>query len=159
MIGVLFSAKILVVGGFEGFTDDRSRLISPPIEIFDLINTKLKSDIVVDANGSRIGATGCVLQNLPLFCGGAGPEPYVTTNVSIIGMPNHGVEMMIPRRDMSTIVLSESKIWVTGGTHDNGNYLNTTEIISLDQPSIPGPDLPFTYGLSLISSIFRSQKF
>merc|ERR1711981_364487 len=48
----LLSHKILVVGGWS--KEDRN----PPLEIIDLINTKLKSDIVVDENVSRVGATG-----------------------------------------------------------------------------------------------------
>ena len=64
---VLLSAKILVVGGYSISKGGRN----PPLEIIDLINTKLKSDIVVDENGSRRwGATGGILQNLPLICGG-----------------------------------------------------------------------------------------
>ena len=51
--------------------------------------------------------------------------------------------MMIPRSSMSSVVLNESKIWITGGFSNNGD-LKSTEIISLDQPPIPGPDLPFT---------------
>ena len=44
---------------------------------------------------------------------------------------------------MSGVVLHESKIWITGGISNNGS-LKTTEIISLDQPPVPGADLPFT---------------
>ena len=43
----LLSAKILVWGGRN----------LPPLEIIDLINSKLTSDIVVDENGSKIRAT------------------------------------------------------------------------------------------------------
>ena len=77
---VLLSAKILVVGGWSN-----KECRNPPLEIIDLINTKLKSDIVVDENGSRRRATGGILQNQPLICGGNG---NTTTNVSVIGMPN-----------------------------------------------------------------------
>ena len=45
---------------------------------------------------------------------------------------------------MSSVVLNESKIWVTGGLTNNGTMEKSTEIISLDQPPVPGPDLPFT---------------
>ena len=133
---VLISAKILVMGGF-------SRGRNPPLEIIDLINTKLKSEIVVDENGSRIGATGGILQNQPLICGGIESDFSGTTNISVIGMPNHDFEMMVPRSYMSSVVLNESKIWVTRGTSNNGR-VKSTEIISLDQPPVPGPDLPFT---------------
>ena len=133
---VLLSAKILVAGGCQ------ARI--PPLEIIDLINTKLKSDIVVDENGSREGATGGILQNQPLICGGHNGDYNSTTNVSVIGMPNHGFEMMIPRSFISSVVLNESKIWITGGWSNNGNVERSTEINSLDQHPVPGPDLPFT---------------
>ena len=59
-------------------------------------------------------------------------------------MPNGwSNNMMIPRSMMSSVVLNESKIWITGGWSNNGNVEKSTEIISLDQPPVPGPDLPF----------------
>ena len=131
-----------------------------PLEIIDLINSKLTSDIVVDENGSKLGATGGILQNQLLICGGHDGRSYYngTRNVSIIGMPSHGFEMMIPRNHTSSIVLNESKIWVTGGNCDFGGkytlhqqYYKSTEIISLDQPTVSGPDLPFTvWGHSMV---------
>ena len=119
----------------------------PPLEIIDLINTKLEPDIVVDESGSRIVATGGILKNQPLICGGCESDNSSTSNVSIIGMPNHCFKMMIPRRNASSVVLNESKIWVTGGTIGTTLTVEmSTEIISLDQPPVPGPDLPFTVG-------------
>ena len=125
------------MGGF-------SRGRNPPLEIIDLINTKLKSDIVVDVNRSRRGATGGILQNQPLICGGYDGDFNRTTNVSAIGISNYGFKMMIPRSYMSSVVLNESKIWITCGTSINGSVESSTEIISLNQPPVPGPYLPFT---------------
>ena len=52
---------------------------------------------------------------------------------------------------MSSVVLNESKIWITGGVSHTGNVEKSTEIISLDQPLVPGPDLPFTvFGHSMV---------
>ena len=116
MMCMLLSAKILVVGGYPK--------CSPALEIIDLINTKLKSVNVLDLNGVREGATGGILQNQLLICGGSGlPDFNSTTKVSFIGMPNKGLEMMIPRTYMSSVVLNESKIWVTGGLSYNINAL------------------------------------
>ena len=56
---VLLSAKILVVGGYDS---------GHSLEIIDLINTKLKSDILIDKNGSREGS-GTIFQNQPLILG------------------------------------------------------------------------------------------
>ena len=139
---ILLSAKILVVGG-----DPKC---SPALEIIDLINTKLKSVNVLDLNGVRVGATGGILQNQPIICGGYDRDGNITTNVSIMGMPNNGFEMMMPRSCMSSVVLNKSKMLVTGGISNNGNVEKSTKIVSLDQPPVPGPDLPFTvYGHSI----------
>ena len=87
---VKFSAKILVVGNY------------PSMEIIDLINTKLKSDFVVlNGNSSTVastgGATGGSLQNQPVFCGGLDNATWNdTSNINIIGKPNHGLKMMHP---------------------------------------------------------------
>ena len=116
-----------------GFSEGIENL---PLEIIDLINTKSKSDIVVDENVSRTGATGGILQNQILICGGNDGDGIV------IGSPNLSFEMTIPRRLASSVVLNESKIWVTGGVSNDRCCVNSTEIISLDQPPIPGPYLP-----------------
>ena len=130
------------MGGYSKENDN------PPIEIIDLINTKLKSRIVVEENGPKSYhyATGGILQNQPLIFGGIDSTETSIENVSIIGMPNHSSKMMILRNNMSSIVLNKSKIYITGG---NGGLplplrcLKSTEIHSLDQPPVPGPDLPF----------------
>ena len=116
-----------------GFSEGIENL---PLEIIDLINTKSKSDIVVDENVSRTGATGGILQNQILICGGNDGDGIV------IGSPNLSFEMTIPRRLASSVVLNESKIWVTGGVSNDTCCVNSTEIISLDQPPVPGPYLP-----------------
>ena len=121
---------------------------NPPLEIIDLINTKLKSDFVVlNGNSSTVASTGAAtggsLQNQPVFCGGLDNATWNdTSNIDIIGKPNHGLKMMHPRSLMSSVVLNKSKLWITGGIQRRSST-NSTEIISLDQPPVPGPDLPF----------------
>ena len=148
-MNVSFSAKILVAGEW------RKGMVSP-LEIIDLINTKLKSNFgVLNGNSSTVpwtgGATGGSLQNQPVFCGGLDNATwYDTSNINIIGKPNHGLKMMHPRSLMSSVVLNKSKLWITGGIQRRSST-NSTEIISLDQPPVPGPDLPFTvYGHSMV---------
>ena len=118
-----------------------------PLEIIDLINTKSKPFIVVEENSRpRDRAIGGILQNQPVICGGGFLPNYSDNKISVIGMPNqHCFEMMIPsREDMSGVVLNETKIWITGGGCYNDLSIRSTEIVSLDQPPIAGPDLPFT---------------
>ena len=139
---LLILAKILVVGGRSKDKENR------PLEIIDLINTKSKPFIVVEKNSRRRDrAIGGILQNQPVICGGGFYSPnYSDNKISVIGMPNqHCFEMMIPsREDMSGVVLNETKIWITGGGCYNALSIRSTEIVSLDQPPIAGPDLPFT---------------
>ena len=87
----VLSAKILVVGGWA------KGVSKPPLEIIDFIDTKLKSNIVKDEDRSRGATTGGILQNQPLICGGFISNYKTTKNISVIGMPNHCFEMMIPR--------------------------------------------------------------
>ena len=47
------------------------------------------------------------------------------------------------RRSASSVVLNQSRLWVTGGYIGNWNKLNTSQFLSLDQPPEKGPDLPF----------------
>ena len=111
-----------------------------PLEIIDLINPKLKSDIVENENGNIYGATGGILQNKIVLCGGHDNEDNVSNQIKIIGLPNYDSKMTVPRMHARSIVLNKSQIWVTGGELDNRK---STEIISLNEPPVPGPDLPF----------------
>ena len=106
-MNVSFSAKILVAGEW------RKGMVSP-LEIIDLINTKLKSNFgVLNGNSSTVaftgGATGGSLQNQPVFCGGLDNATWNdTSNINIIGKPNHGLKMMHPRSLMSSILFPDS---------------------------------------------------
>ena len=117
-----------------------------PLEIIDLINPKSKSDIVENENGNIYGATGGILQNKIVLCGGHDKEDNVSNQIKIIGLPNYDSKMTVPRMHARSIVLNKSQIWVTGGVDPNhvpDIALNSTEIISLNEPPVPGPDLPF----------------
>ena len=131
-----FSAKILVVGGhLMSKTHDAG--LTNLIEIIDLINTELKTEVVVDENGLRGGAaTGGILWNQPVICGGYDSDGNTKPNVSIIGAPKNCFEVMIPRKFSSSAVLNKLKLWVTGGISDPQNAEMSTEIISLE----PGCD-------------------
>ena len=53
-------------------------------------------------------------------------------------------ELSEGRRLASSVVLNETRLWVSGGKDDKGNYMNSSEFISLNQPPEDGPKLPFT---------------
>ena len=61
-------------------------------------------------------------------------------------------DMQSPRKWSSSVVLDQDTLWITGG-HDDSAYLLTTELIRLDGPSIPGPDLPEEFGRHCVTKI------
>ena len=105
----LLPVKILVVGA-------ESCENSLEIEIIDLSNPNMKPiNIRAAESVSNHGATGGILQHHPLICGGSNMFDEITSDIFIIGMPNHCIEMIMPRLNASSIVLNESNLWVTGG--------------------------------------------
>ena len=60
--------------------------------------------------------------------------------------------MITDRFSASSIVLKQQQLWVTGGIKRPFTPLNSTEIVTLNQPnSIQGPELPFTiYGHTMV---------
>jgi hypothetical protein len=85
------------------------------------------------------GAVGGFLnQGDPLVCGG-----YPATNVChVVNQPGQSSEMLEERTWSASLTLNSSHLWVTGGR--NGNVLlQTSEFVSIGQPSVQGPDLPY----------------
>jgi hypothetical protein len=50
--------------------------------------------------------------------------------------------MLEERYDSASLTLNSSHLWVTGGRNGNG-ILQTSEFVSIGQPSVQGPDLPY----------------
>ena len=74
----------------------------------------------------------------------------VRKDVSILGQPKKTFDMFDIRLHSSSVVLlNNSKLWITGGIsnhlgRDTSNrQRKSTELISIDQTPIKGPDLPF----------------
>jgi hypothetical protein len=84
------------------------------------------------------GAVGGLLnQGDPLVCGG---DP--ATNVCyVVNQRGQSSEMLEKRIDSASLTLNSSHLWITGG-YGNG-YLQTSEFVSIGQPSVKGPDLPY----------------
>ena len=108
-------------------------------------------------------ATGGLLQNSPIVCGGydviyMGFSPPNVFNISqdcvVIGQPEMEMKMIEKRQGIASVALDQSTLWIVGGW--NGRIVNnaihsSTEFIKLGQPSVKGPDLPFRiYGHSMI---------
>ena len=83
------------------------------------------------------GATGGLLEHVPLICGGYSNSQYfdecykVTSNRAVLV----GI-MSYKRYGAASVVIDHSTLWVTGGYSDipgnNGFFLASTEFINLD---------------------------
>jgi hypothetical protein len=114
-------------------------------------STSVKSEVIDLEDPSNIcqnledypigvyGAVGGFLnQGDPLVCGGGS----AATNVChVVNQPDQSSEMLEERESSASLTLNSSHLWVTGGW--NGNSLQTSEFVSIGQPSVQGPDLPY----------------
>ena len=111
----------------------------------DLLNPNAKYELLAN-NAPRVNwATGGLLQNSPIVCGGRDEQNYsrISKDCVVIGQPEMEMKMIEKREDAASVALDQSTLWIVGGS--NGwNDLNSTEFIKLGQPSVKGRDLPFT---------------
>ena len=85
------------------------------------------------------GATGDLLDGLPVICGGWSGKPIhsITKDQSkFLG------QLSVQRSYAASVVLSNNTLWVTGGYDQSFNLIKTTEIITKDGQTSQGPDLP-----------------
>ena len=80
-----------------------------------------------------------------LFGGFGESTKDILKNGIVLGSNEETYEYEIEGRNYaSSVVLNQSRLWVTGGfTIEYWNRLNTSQFLSLDQPPEKGPDLPF----------------
>ena len=136
------SVKIFVATGFP----------SRHVEIINVLDPDFKCQLT-DRNEhsiNRWSAVGGLVQNQPVICGGTRNANEELKDVSILGQPNKTFEMFDVRLHSSSIaLLNSSKLWITGGISCYGGWntserqRKSTELISIDQSPIKGPDLPF----------------
>ena len=111
-------------------------------EILDLLNPDTKYKLLRDNVPKVDGATGGLLQNSPIICGGYDKMDYTTRDCVVIGQPE--MKMIEKRVDAASVALDPCTLWIVGGRKGFlGNALNSTEFIKFGQPSVKGPDLPF----------------
>jgi hypothetical protein len=127
------SGKVLVTTGMPDSTSAKS-------EVIDLEDG---SNICQDLDDYPIqvqGAFGGLLNQVdPLVCGGRVPN----TNVCyVVNQPGQSSEMLEKRAYSASLTLNSTHLWITGGF--NGIIrLQTSEFVSIGQPSVQGPDLPY----------------
>ena len=135
-------AKIIIAGGQDGQGN-----VKNTVEIIDLINPKFKCTWI-DERSARLASFGGILQNKPMLFGGSSVSSrdifIILKDGIVLGSNEETYEYEIEgRTSASSVVLNQSRLWVTGGLYDR-NKLNTSQFLSLDQPPEKGPDLPFT---------------
>ena len=64
----------------------------------------------------------------------------------VLGNSKETVQLLEPKYGGSCVSLDESTLWVTDGK-------TSTEFVSLDKPSVKGPDLPFD-----LSDLYNTKK-
>ena len=136
MYQLFFTAKVLIAAGYEG----NARCVEE-IEVIDLI-CPLKS-VILEKKLLKSGAFGGILQNQVIIGGENG--------CVILGQPTKNLELLEDRSFFSCVNLDQNRLWITGGWGPSSR--DTSEIITLDQPSMQGPKLPMlknTYRHSMI---------
>ena len=88
-------------------------------------------------------ATGGLLQNSPIVCGGFDDNYTIFQDCVVIGQPEMEVKMIEKRRFAANVALDQRTLWIVGGRDEHYHDLSSTVFIKLGQLSDKGPDLPF----------------
>jgi hypothetical protein len=135
--------KLLVTTGFPADASVKSEVI----DLVDASNTcQDLDDYPFQAQGAvsgllfqADGAVGGLLNpGDPLVCGG-----YSNKECYIVGQSGPKDQLLEQRYMAASLVLNHSHIWITGGFSNSGP-LASTELVSMAQPIVSGPDLPIS---------------
>ena len=105
-------------------------------EVVDLKSGKIFS--MAPLGRRTFGATGGLLDGLPVICGGSNDKIHsiAKDQSKFLG------QLSVRRNHAASVVLSNNTLWVTGGFDQSGNSIKTTEIVTKDGQTSQGPDLP-----------------
>ena len=112
----------------------------------DLCNPNSRYEVLADNVPKVNFATGDLLQNSPIVCGGFGDR--TSQECIVIGKPE--MQMIEKRYGGASVAIDHRTLWIVGGKNEHNFALSSTELIKLGQPSIKGY-VPFTiWGHSMI---------
>ena len=135
-------ANVIIAGGMNEQNKARNR-----VEIIDLVNPKLKHTWV-DERAARCLPFGGILQNKPLLFGGCDINYKNLKDGISFGSSVEIYEYEIEdRRCASSVVLNQTRLWVTGGVDEIWEHKKSSQFLSLNQSPEKGPELPFTVNL------------
>ena len=98
----------------------------------DFLNPNVKYELLAN-NVPRVGgATGGLLQNSPIVCGGRDDNYSISRDCVAIGQPEIEMKMIEKRVGAASVALDQSTLWIVGGWNGN-NDLSSTEFIKLCQ--------------------------
>ena len=127
----------MVAGGSKGAG---WAIIVDKVEIIDLIDTSKENEVYEDQSMARGSAFGGLLQNKLLVGGGYNPMLGSLQDCKIHCHPDNSLIKTLDKRFQSScVVIDQTKLYVTGGSGKK-----STEILSLDQFPVKGPELPFS---------------
>ena len=114
------------------------------VEIIDLIDTSKENEAYEDQSMARGSAFGGLLKNKPLVGGGYNSllGGFLQDCKIHCHPDNPSIKMLDRRFQSSCVVINQTKLYVTGGCIGIGK--KSTEILSLDQFPVKGPELPFS---------------
>ena len=120
----------MITSGYNGSSMDST-------EVIDL--TTGKTFNMPSLGRTTRGATGGLLDGLPLVCGGWKDDQIHSINTEESKSLGH---LTVRREYASSVVLSNKTLWVTGGKDQSWNKLKTTELVTKEGKTSKGPDLP-----------------
>ena len=119
----------------------------------DFLNPKAKYQLLANNVPRVSGATGGLLQNSPIICGGMDSQDNISQDCVVIGQPEMETKMIEKRKGAASVALDSGTLWIVGG-YNGKDFLSSTEFIKLGQLSVKGPDLPYpNFGHCMIQYI------
>ena len=84
-------------------------------EIVDLLNPNAKHQLLANNVPRVIGATGGLLQNSPIVCGGRDEHWKYSQDCVAIGKPEIEIKMIEKRKYAASVALEQNALWIVGG--------------------------------------------
>ena len=104
----------------------------------DLCNPNTRYEVLADNVPKVSFATGGLLQNSPIVCGGFGDR--ASQECIVIGEPE--MKMIEKRYGGASVALDHSTLWIVGGKDENHFQLTWANLQSKDMRHLPYGGIP-----------------